>query len=170
MNPQISDFTNTNFEDLQLEGIDFITSGNQYLTFCLGDEHYGVDILQVTEIRGWEAPTLIPNALDYVKGVINIRGVIVPIVDLRLRFSVGNPDYLPTTVVIVLTVDSEQGSCTMGFVVNSVSDVLNADDDEIQKAPEFGTSISGEYIDGLVNTGDNIVTLLNIQQLAKLDQ
>ncbi|GAA6169124.1 chemotaxis protein CheW [Sessilibacter corallicola] len=159
-------------KDLSLEGIDFISGGDQYLTFCLCQEHYGVDILSVTEIRGWEEPTLIPNSPEYVKGVINLRGVIVPILDLRIRFHIGEADYKPTTVVIVLAVKSEQASasCTMGFVVDAVSDVLNAESDDIKVAPSFGGLIEPNYIQGLVNVGADVVTLLNVDQLVQLDE
>lgn len=155
--------------DLTLEGIDFITDGDQYLTFCLGDEHYGVDILNVTEIRGWNAPTLIPNSPDYVMGVINLRGVIVPILDLRLQFQVGKPSYTPTTVVIVLAIKSERIDCNMGFVVDAVSDVLNAEPGDIKPAPAFGSSVEPEYIRGLVNVGENVVTLLEVEQILTLE-
>jgi purine-binding chemotaxis protein CheW len=155
--------------NVELEGIDFITSGNQYLTFILGDEHYGVDILSVKEIRGWENPTLIPNSADYVKGVINMRGVIVPILDLRIRFDVGELTYDATTVVIVLSMESSERSCTMGFVVDAVSDVLNAEQNEIRPAPPFHGNIQPEYIEGLVNVGGNVVTLIHVDQLLNLE-
>ena len=155
--------------NIELEGIDFITNGNQYLTFILDDEHYGVDILGVKEIRGWENPTLIPHAANYVKGVINIRGVIVPILDLRIRFNMGESAYDATTVVIVLSMESEERNCTMGFVVDAVSDVLNADDNEIKPAPPFHSNISPDDIEGLVNVGNNVVTLIHVKQLLKLD-
>lgn len=156
-------------QEFQLEGIDFIASGNQYLTFNLGTEHYGVDILTVKEIRGWEKPTQIPNSPDYVKGVTNLRGLIVPIIDLRIQFQVGQADYCPTTVVIVLTLENERVNRTMGFVVDAVSDVLNAEDDAIKKAPAFGSTVSPEYIEGLVNVGENVVTLLSIEHLLSLE-
>lgn len=155
--------------DLNLGDTDFISDGDQYLTFCLSDEHYGVDILAVTEIRGWENPTLIPNSPDFVKGVINLRGVIVPVLDLRIRFQVGEAVYPPTTVVIVLSVAKGQGQCTMGFVVDAVSDVLNADEDDIKPAPAFDGLVRPEYINGLVNVDDDVVTLLHVEQLLSID-
>jgi len=157
-------------QEFQLEGIDFISSGNQYLTFNLGEEHYGVDILTVKEIRGWENPTCIPNSPGYVKGVVNLRGVIVPIIDLRIQFQVGTADYTPTTVVIVLTLENERVQRTMGFVVDAVSDVLNAEEEAIKKAPAFGSSVRTEYIEGLVNVGEDVVTLLNIEELLSLEE
>lgn len=155
--------------EIDLEGIDFIDNGNEYLTFCLGDEHYGVDILSVKEIRGWEAPTLIPNSPNYVKGVINIRGVIVPIIDLRVRFGVGDVCYSPTTVVIVLAIDTPAMKCMMGFVVDAVSDVLNADAKAIKKAPAFGGNIPFDMVEGLVNVEQDVVTILVTSQLLTLE-
>jgi len=153
-----------------LEGIDFITNGEQYLTFVLDQEQYAVDILCVEEIRSWEQPTKIPNAPRYVKGVINMRGIIVPIIDLRLKFTIGQPQYLETTVVIVLTFEHDHKSRTIGFVVDAVSDVLNADEADIKKAPSFGGSMPQEYVEGLINVGDNVVTLLSVQALQTIEQ
>ena len=153
-----------------LEGIDFITSGEQYLTFMLSEEQYAVDILCVEEIRSWENPTKIPNSPHYVKGVINMRGVIVPIIDLRQKFSIGKPEYSETTVVIVLTMATAESSKTIGFVVDAVSDVLNAELTDIKPAPAFGGCIPTHFIEGLVNVGDKVVTLLNIQSLSVIEQ
>lgn len=155
------------YEDLELEGIDFISNGDQYLTFILGDEHYAIDILTVKEIRGWDKPTKIPKSPHYVKGVTNLRGVIVPIIDLREQFCIGEVTYSPTTVVIVLTKSNQR---TMGFVVDAVSDVLNVEEESIKKAPSFNGSVPSHYIDGLVNVGDNVVTLLSVEQLLDLDE
>jgi len=155
--------------EYSLEGIDFITSGEQYLTFILEEEQYAVDILCVEEIRSWEAPTKIPNSPEHVCGVINMRGIIVPIIDLRLKFNIGEPAYTETTVVIVLTYEIESSSRTMGFVVDAVSDVLNAEESEIKVAPAFGGCIEQHYISGLVNVGDNVVTLLNVSELQHLE-
>ncbi len=151
--------------EYSLEGIDFITSGEQYLTFLLGSEQYAVNILCVEEIRSWENPTKIPNAPDDVKGVINMRGVIVPIIDLRLKFNIGNAVYSDITVVVVLKVELEGGTKTMGFIVDAVSDVLNAEEGEIKNSPAFGGSVPQHYIDGLVNVGNNVVTILNVEAL-----
>lgn len=153
-----------------LEGIDFITSGDQYLTFLLDDEQYAVDILCVEEIRSWEQPTKIPNAPSYVKGVINMRGIIVPIIDLRLKFTVGAAVYLETTVVIVLTYQDEENSRTIGFVVDAVSDVLNAEPTDIKPAPAFGGCVGQQYIEGLINSESKVVTLLNVPALQQLEQ
>ncbi len=155
--------------EYSLEGIDFITSGEQFLTFQLAQEQYGVDILCVEEIRSWEQPTIIPNSPSYIKGVINMRGIIVPIIDLRMKFSIGEAVYNETTVVVVLTVENKHITRTIGFVVDAVSDVLNAEENEILNAPVFGGCISQHYIKGLVNVGDNIVTLLNVQALQSIE-
>lgn len=155
--------------EYNLEGIDFISSGKQFLAFILAQEQYAVDILCVEEIRSWENPTKIPNAPNYVKGVINMRGIIVPIIDLRLKFGIGDANYSETTVVIVLTVENEDKSRTIGFVVDAVSDVLNSEDDEVKNAPDFGGCVSQKYIDGLINVGDNVVTLLNVQALQAIE-
>lgn len=153
-----------------LEGIDFITNGEQYLTFVLAQEQYAVNILCVEEIRSWENPTIIPNAPHYVKGVINMRGIIVPIIDLRLKFTIGKPQYLETTVVIVLTYEQDNKSRTIGFVVDAVSDVLNAEQSDIKKAPSFGGSMPQHYVEGLINVGDNVVTLLSVLALQTIEK
>ena len=155
--------------EYSLEGIDFINSGEQYLTFILDQEQYGVDILCVEEIRSWEGPTKIPNSPDYVKGDINMRGIIVPIVDLRLKFNIGSAKYDDVTVVIVLTIEMDEKSRTIGFVVDAVADVLNAEESEIKSAPAFGGCVPQHYINGLVNTGDNVITLLNVQALQTIE-
>ena len=152
-----------------LEGIDFITNGEQYLMFQLGDEQFAIDILCVEEIRSWEKPTRIPNAPHHVKGVINMRGVIVPIIDLRSKFGVGQATYTDITVVIVLTIEVEDDAKTIGFVVDAVSDVLNAENKDIQDAPVFGGTISPEFISGLINVDENVVTLLNAEALYKIE-
>jgi len=155
--------------EYSLEGIDFISSGEQYLTFILDKEQYAVDILCVEEIRSWESPTKIPNSPTYVKGVINMRGTIVPIVDLRLKFSIGQITYDATTVVIVLTYQGHEGTRTIGFVVDAVSDVLDAEENDIHAAPAFGGMIPQHYVQGLVNSGDSVVTLLAVEALQTIE-
>jgi len=156
--------------EYSLEGIDFITSGEQYLTFLLAKEQYAVDILCVEEIRSWENPTRIPNSPGYIKGVINMRGIIVPIVDLRMKFNIGEAVYCETTVVIVLTVETEEKTRTIGFVVDAVSDVLNVEANEIKPAPVFGGCVPQNYLDGLVNVGENVVTILNVKTLQAVEK
>jgi purine-binding chemotaxis protein CheW len=156
--------------EYSLEGIDFINSGEQYLTFLLADEQYAVDILCVEEIRSWESPTRIPNSPNYIKGVINMRGIIVPIVDLRMKFNIGEAIYSETTVVIVLTIETEEKTRTIGFVVDAVSDVLNVEESEIKPAPAFGGCVPPNYPEGLVNVGENVVTILNVKALQTVEQ
>jgi len=153
-----------------VEGIDFITSGEQYLTFMLAQEQYAVDILCVEEIRSWEQPTKIPNSPSYIKGVINMRGIIVPIVDLRLKFNIGEASYHETTVVIVLTYNLDDSSRTIGFVVDAVSDVLNVKEQDIQSSPAFGGCVQPQYVEGLINVDKNVVTLLNVEHLQKVEK
>jgi len=111
---------------------------NQYLTFFLGDEEYGVDILRVQEIRGWDRATPIPNTPDYVRGVINLRGAVVPIIDLRRRFKKESIPYTSTTVVIVVKVFGEKGEKVVGVAVDAVSDVRNINENELQPTPDLG--------------------------------
>jgi purine-binding chemotaxis protein CheW len=137
----------------------------QFLGFCVGDEEYGIDIHRVQEIRGWEPVTRIPNAPAYEKGVINLRGSIIPIIDLREKFGSSRVEYTPTTVVIVLQV----GPRIIGVVVDSVSNVINVDKRSIQKKPEVGVQMNLEYISGLILANNRMVVLLNIDTLLKLD-
>lgn len=148
---------------------DGVSTGKQYLTFVLGGESYGVDILSVKEIRGWDDATLVPNSPDYVKGVVNLRGTIVPIIDLRIRFNVGAIDYSPTTVVIILSGKIEAGNRTVGFIVDAVSDVLDVENSDLKSSPDFDGSVPANYIHGLVNTNENVVTMLDVDHLLALD-
>ena len=142
----------------------------QFLSFTLGDEEYGVDILRVQEIRSWEPVSRIPNVPSYEKGVVNLRGAIVPIVDLRERFGLGHLEYTPLTVVVVLQTQTEAGHTRiMGVVVDSVSDVVDIDQKTIQDAPNFGTKVSTEYINGLASVNERMVMLLDVEKLLKLD-
>lgn len=144
--------------------------GNQFLTFIMAGEEYGVDILCVQEIRGWESATPIPNAPPNIKGVINLRGTIVPIVDLRQCFGLDAIEYTPVTVVIVLKVGTETGSRIMGIVVDAVSDVYNLALADMKAAPDLGDSVSTDYIRGLVNVDDKMVILLEIDKLLNMDE
>jgi purine-binding chemotaxis protein CheW len=137
----------------------------QYLTFSLSDEHYGADILRVQEIRGWEPVTRIPNQPAYVKGVLNLRGAIVPVLDLRQRFGMAQQGYSQDTVIIVLRVSGMLGIRNMGVIVDAVSDVLNAGAADIRSTPELGAGVPTEYISGLVTAGDKMVMLLDVDRL-----
>ena len=143
---------------------------DQFLTFMLAGEEYGIDILRVMEIKGWEQATKIPNTPDYIQGVINIRGTIVPIVDLRKRFSLEHLEYGPTTVVIVLRVEYENRGRIMGIIVDAVSDVYNVPADEMKPPPDFGTAISIEFVQGLATVSDTMVIMLDIDRLLNSDE
>ncbi|WP_076413530.1 chemotaxis protein CheW [Shewanella sp. UCD-KL12] len=139
--------------------------GQQYLTFIMANEEYGVDILSVQEIRGWESTTVIPNSPSHVKGVINLRGTIVPIIDLRQRFGIETLDYGATTVVIVVKVAFENEHKVIGIVVDAVSDVFSVNHDDVRDAPDFGKETDLTFIKGLTNVGEKMVILLDINKL-----
>ncbi len=136
-------------------------AGGEFLTFRLGAEEYGIDILRVQEIRSYEAPTRIANAPPFLKGVVNLRGVIVPIVDLRLKLSVGEARYDANTVVIILNILKR----VVGIVVDSVSDVIMLAPGAIKPAPEFGATLKTEYITGLATVGEELLILVDIERL-----
>jgi purine-binding chemotaxis protein CheW len=137
----------------------------QVLTFVLGNETYGVDILRVQEIRGFTAVTKIPHAPSHVLGVLNLRGSIVPIVDLRMRFNLDRADFNAVTVIIVLSIQSATGRRDFGVVVDGVSDVVDVPQAEVRPAPEMGSTSATEYILGLVPVADRMVVLLDIDCL-----
>ena len=134
---------------------------SEYLTFTLGSEEYAIDILKVQEIRGYEAPTLIANAPAFIKGVINLRGIIVPIVDLRVKFNLGNIEYTPFTVVIILNVAGR----VIGVVVDSVSDVISLNRSQIRQAPDFSGSFDTKYILGLATVEKRMLIVTDIERL-----
>ena len=138
---------------------------HQVLTFTLGEETYGVDILRVQEIRGWSPVTRIPQTASHVLGVLNLRGSIVPIVDMRMRFSLERAEYTAVTVIIVLSVESSQGRRDFGVVVDGVSDVVDINYADIKAAPELGGQASTEFIKGLASVADRMVMLLDIDRL-----
>lgn len=144
---------------------DSVSYSNQYLTFMLAGEEYGVDILRVQEIKGWSKATPIPNTPDYIQGVINLRGTIVPIVDLRSRFGLENIEYGPTTVVIVLKVIGGDGNRIMGIVVDAVSDVYNVSNEEMRQPPDFGKAASVDFIKGLAAVSEKMLIILDIDHL-----
>ncbi|MCA0175813.1 MAG: chemotaxis protein CheW [Proteobacteria bacterium] len=140
-------------------------AAREYLSFKLGAEEYGIDILKVQEIRGYEAPTRIANAPHFIKGVVNLRGVIVPIVDMRLRFDLADVSYDTFTVVIILNVAGR----TVGMVVDSVSDVMELGASQIKPAPDFSGAIDASCITGLgtigQGEGERMLILLDIEQM-----
>ena len=138
---------------------------NQVLTFILGMETYGVDILLVQEIRGWSQVTRIPQTPPHVLGVLNLRGSIVPIVDLRMRFRLERAEYTAVTVIIVLSVETSSGRRDLGVVVEGVSDVIDIKAVDLKPAPDLGSQVSTEFIQGLMTVGENMVMLLDIDRL-----
>jgi purine-binding chemotaxis protein CheW len=137
----------------------------QVLTFVLGSETYGVDILRVQEIRGWSAVTKIPHAPPHVLGVLNLRGSIVPIVDMRMKFNLERAEYTAVTVIIVLSVQSRTGRRDFGVVVDGVSDVVNVNAAEVKPAPDLASRAATEHIRGLMPVADRMVVLLDIDRL-----
>ncbi len=146
-----------------------VVNAEQFLTFMLNGEEYGVDILRVQEIKGWESATEIPNTPPYIRGVINLRGTIVPVIDLRRRFELEAIEYTSTTVIIVLRIRAGEAEKTMGFIVDAVSDVYNVTQDQMKPAPEFGGQVRTDYVKGLATVDDKMVILLDIDQLVGAD-
>ncbi|GKS92570.1 MULTISPECIES: chemotaxis protein CheW [unclassified Acidovorax] len=138
-----------------------VSGAREYLTFRLDQEEYGIDILKVQEIRGYEPPTRIANAPDFIKGVTNLRGTIVPIVDMRLKFSCSKAEYNSFTVVIILNLRNR----VVGIVVDSVSDVMELNSDQIRVAPEVESTIDTNCIVGLGSVGERMLILLDIEKL-----
>jgi len=134
---------------------------SELLIFTIGDDEYCIDILKVQEIRGYDAVTRIANTPDFIKGVINLRGNIVPIIDLRLKLRQGEVLYNETTVVIILNVLKR----VIGIVVDNVSDVITLTQDEIKPAPEFGSALDTQYILGLASVGDRLLVHVDIEHL-----
>ena len=135
--------------------------GGQFLTLRLGQEEYAIDILRVQEIRSYEEPTRMVNAPSFVKGVVNLRGVIVPIVDLRLKLNIGAADYNEFTVVIILNV---RGT-VVGAVVDAVSDVVTLTHDSIKPAPQFESGIDARFVTSLVTLGNRMLIVMNMEVL-----
>jgi purine-binding chemotaxis protein CheW len=133
----------------------------EYLTFTLGKEEYGIDILKVQEIRGYDTVTRIANAPAFIKGVINLRGHIVPIVDMRIKFNLETVHYDAFTVVIILNISGR----TVGMVVDGVSDVLTLSPEQVRPAPEFGATFDTEYLIGLGSIDDRMLILVDIERL-----
>ena len=143
----------------------FTADGNQFLTFTLGAEEYGIEILKVQEIKGYSAFTPIPNAPPYIKGVMNLRGTVVPVVDLRTKFAMIETEYNQFTVVIVVTV----GARVFGLVVDAVSDVLNIPGEAIEATPHLGADVDTSFMTGMAKSGDKLIALLDIEKLIGKD-
>jgi purine-binding chemotaxis protein CheW len=136
-------------------------TGKEFLAFTLGREEYGIDILRVQEIRGYETVTRIANAPDFIKGVVNLRGTIIPIVDMRIKFNLGTPTYDQFTVVIILNIAGR----VVGMVVDSVSDVTTLAPGQVRPAPEIGTVFDTDYLIGLGTIDERMLILVDIDKL-----
>lgn len=134
---------------------------SQYLTLNLAHEEYGVDILAVREIRGWTPVTRIPQAPSYVLGVLNLRGAIVPVIDMRLRFGLPPEEYTANTVTVIVTVAGRH----FGVVVDAVSDVLDVNAADLRPVPDMGTTVDTEYLKGLTAVDERMVLLLDVDKL-----
>jgi purine-binding chemotaxis protein CheW len=137
----------------------------QFLTFQLVGQRYGVEILQVQEIKGWEKPTRLPHSPEHVQGVINLRGAVVPILDLRKRFGLGEAEYGRTTVVIVVKVETARGELTAGMVVDGVCEVCNLGERELRAPPEMAGAIDTDFVRGLAMVDDKMLILLDVARL-----
>jgi len=139
-----------------------ITAGaNEFLTFTLGHEEYGMEITKVQEIRGYDAVTKLANTPDFLKGITNLRGIIVPIIDMRLKFNLEHAEYNDLTVVIIINVANR----VVGMVVDGVSDVITLAPDQIRAAPEFGGAIDTKYVMGIGTVDDRMLILVDIEKL-----
>jgi purine-binding chemotaxis protein CheW len=136
-------------------------TANEFLTFILGSEEYGLEILKVQEIRGYDAITHIANAPAFIKGVVNLRGIIVPIIDMRIKFNLGKVEYNEFTVVIILNVASR----VMGIVVDGVSDVITLSSEQVKPAPDFAAHLDTDYIIGLGTVDERMLILMDIEKL-----
>ena len=145
---------------------DLSTDGNQFLTFALQDEEFGIEILRVQEIKGLSRITPIPNMPSFIKGVMNLRGTVVPIVDLRAKFSMPKAEYNQFTVIIVVNI----GEKIMGLVVDAVSDVLNIAESNIESAPDLGVDADTSFLTGIAKSGERLITLLNMDKLVDVDR
>jgi purine-binding chemotaxis protein CheW len=147
--------------DVLSNRIRFGQDRGQYLTFTLGGEEYGVEILKVQEIRGYAAVTPIPNTPAEIKGVMNLRGTVVPVVDLRAKLRMADTAYTPFTVIVVVTV----GTKVLGLVVDAVSDVLNIPGSDVQPTPDFGAGVNARFISGMAKAAEKLVVLLDLDEL-----
>ena len=157
------------------EKMDMVVKGmkakeGKYLTFVLAKEEYGVEILKVREIIGLMEITSVPRTPDFVKGVINLRGSVIPVIDLRLKFDMPGVEYTQETCIIVVTVEVDGGSVLMGIIVDTVSEVLDIGDSEIEPAPAFGGNINTDYILGMGKVKDTVKILLDIAKVLHAEE
>jgi purine-binding chemotaxis protein CheW len=137
----------------------------QFLTFKVENEEYGVSLMTIREIKGWSKPTVLPNSPPFMKGVINLRGVVIPIFDLRHRFEMGTTDANEKNVVIIIAVKDR----FIGALVDAVSDILTVSNEQIKPAPKMETNINEDYVEGLIQSDDKMVVILNIENLFDTD-
>jgi purine-binding chemotaxis protein CheW len=159
-------------ESMQMteETISAISREGKYLTFALADEEYGIGILKVKEIIGMMPITTVPRTPEFVNGVINLRGKVIPVVDLRLKFGMEEIDYTERTCIIVVEIEGVSGTVLMGVVVDSVSEVLNIKGDEIEDTPSFGTGLDTEYILGMAKMEGGVKILLDIDRVLSAEE
>ena len=144
--------------------------GQQYLSFLLDNEEYAIDILRVQELRGWVPVTRVPDMPDYLKGVLNLRGAIIPVIDLRERFSLPAVSYSPTTVVIVINVVSGDTERIMGIIVDAVAETYVFSEQQVQAAPQVGGAIHSDFITGLVALDERMIVLMDIDALMNSEE
>ena len=142
----------------------------KYLTFTLSEEEYGIGILKVKEIIGMMEITSVPRTPEFIKGVINLRGKVIPIIDLRLKFEMGEIPYNDRTCIIVVEMDSDSATILIGIVVDAVSEVLNIQESEIEETPAFGTQLNTDYILGMAKTEGGVKILLNIDKVLSIEE
>ena len=142
----------------------------KYLTFSMADEEYGIGILKIKEIIGMMPVTTVPQTPEFVKGVINLRGKVIPVIDLRLRFGMDSIDYTERTCIIVVEIKGSAGTVQIGIVVDSVSEVLNIKGDDIEETPTFGTKLNIDYILGMAKMEGGVKILLDIDRILSEDQ
>jgi purine-binding chemotaxis protein CheW len=142
----------------------------KYLTFSLAEEEYGIGILKIKEIIGMLPITSVPQTPDFVKGVVNLRGKVIPVMDLRLRFGMMSMDYTERTCIIVVEISGQAGTILVGIVVDAVSEVLNIKGDDIEKTPTFGTKLNTDYILGMAKMEGGVKILLDIDQVLSSDE
>lgn len=142
----------------------------KYLTFNLAGEEYGIGILKVKEIIGIMPITVVPQTPSYIKGVVNLRGKVIPVVDLRLKFSMEAAEFTERTCIIVVEITANNRTILMGIVVDSVSEVLNIKAADIEETPSFGTRLNTEYILGMAKSGDSIKILLDIDKILSVEE
>lgn len=144
-----------------IQPVGYETDMNQYLSFTLGEEHYGIEILKVQEIKGYAGITPIPNMPGYLKGIMNLRGTVIPVVDLRAKFSLETREYNKFTVIIVVTV----GEKIVGLVVDAVSDVLDIPQGKVLPTPDLGVRVDTRFLSGTATVGEKLIVLLDIERL-----